>query len=75
MDLDLIFNGQDLIEDGDYIVLLTYGSGNEVKDEKGVPITAKHIGDNLFECRGEKGRSSYFAKMFLNRYAGKNFKR
>ena len=73
LDLDLIFYDQAPTEDGDYIVLLTDGSGNEVKDENGVPITAKYIGDNLFECRGEKGRSSYFAKMFLNRYAGKNF--
>ena len=58
MDLDLIFNGQDLIEDGDYIVLFTDDSGNEIKDENGVSITAKYIGNNLFECRGEKGRSS-----------------
>lgn len=72
LDLDLIFNGQNLIKDGDYIVLLTDGSGNEVKDENGVPITAKYIGDNFFECRGEKGRSSYFAKKYLNQYAGKN---
>ena len=54
MDLDLILNDQDHIEDGDYIVLLTDGSGNEVKEENGVPITAKYIGDNFFECRGEK---------------------
>jgi hypothetical protein len=52
--------------------LLTDGSGNEVKDENGVPITAKYIGDNFFECRGEKGRSSYFAKKYLNQYAGMN---
>lgn len=33
LDLDLIFKGQVPNEDGDYIVSLTDGSGNEVKDE------------------------------------------
>ena len=68
LDLDLIFND----EDREYIVILTDGSGNEVKDENGEAITAKYIGGNMFECRGESGRSSYFAKKYLNMYAGKN---
>ena len=69
LDLDLIFND----EDREFIVILTDGSGNEVKDENGEGITAKYIGGNMFECKGESGRSSYFAKKYLNMFAGKNF--
>ena len=68
LDLDLIFND----EDQEFIVILTDGSGNEVKDENGEVIAAKYIGGNMFECRGESGRSSYFAKKYLNMFAGKN---
>ena len=68
LDLDLIFND----EDREFIVILTDGSGNEVKDENGEVITAKYIGENMFKCREEQGRSSYFAKKYLNMYAGKN---
>ena len=68
LDLDLIFND----EDQEFIVILTDGSGNEVKDENGEAIAAKYIGGNMFECRGESGRSSYFAKKYLNMFAGKN---
>ena len=68
LDLDMIFND----EKREFIVILTDGSGNEVKDENGEAIAAKYIGGNMFECRGESGRSSYFAKKYLNMYAGKN---
>lgn len=68
LDLDLIFND----EDREFIVILTDGSGNEVKDANGEAITARYIGSNMFECRGESGRSSYFAKKYLNMYAGKS---
>ena len=68
LDLDLIFND----EDEEFVVILTDGSGIEVKDENGETITAKYIGGNMFECRNESGRSSYFAKKYLNMYAGKN---
>ena len=68
LDLDLIFND----EEREFIVILTDGSGNEVKDENGEAITARYIGGNMFECKEESGRSSYFAKKYLNMYAGKN---
>ena len=68
LDLDMIFND----EEREFFVILTDGSGNEVKDENGEVITAKYIGGNMFECKGEQGRSSYFAKKYLNMYAGKN---
>ncbi len=68
LDLDLIFND----EEQEFIVILTDGSGNEVKDENGEAITARYIGGNMFECKEESGRSSYFAKKYLNMYAGKN---
>ena len=54
------------------VILTSDGKTNVVIDEKGEIITAKYIGDNIFECRGEQGRSSYFAKKYLNMYAGKN---
>lgn len=72
LDLDMVFSEQTPDANGEFVVILTDGSGNEVKDENGEVISAKYIGGNMFECRGEQGRSSYFAKMYLNRYAGKN---
>ena len=72
LDLDLVFSEQTPDDNGDFVVILTDGSGNDVKDENGEVVSAKYIGGNMFECRGEQGRSSYFAKMYLNRYAGKN---
>jgi hypothetical protein len=69
LDLDLVFHDQDV----EYNVILTDGCGNEIKDNvTNEPITAKYIGGNMFECRGEEGRSSYFAKKYLNQYGGKN---
>lgn len=69
LDLDLVFPDEDV----EYTVILTDGCGNEIKDhETNEPITAKYIGGNMFECRGEEGRSSYFAKKYLNLYGGKN---
>lgn len=65
LDLDRI------LEIGDEVILTTDGSNNIVKDNIGKPITAKYIGGNRFECRGETGRSSYFAKKYLNDCAGK----
>lgn len=73
LNLDMIFNDQVPNEDGKFIVVLTDGSGNEVKDANNNLITAIYIGDNMFECRGERGSSSYLAKKYLNLYAGKNF--
>lgn len=72
LDLDLVFNEQTPNEDGEFIVKLTDGSGSVVHDNNGEEITARYIGGNMFECRGEKGRSSYFAKKYLNECAGKN---
>lgn len=72
LDLDLVFNELSPNEDGDFVVVLTDGLGNKVMDENGETITAKYIGGNTFECRDETGRSSYFAKTYLNKYAGKN---
>lgn len=66
LDLDRI------LEIGDEVILTTDGSRNIVKDSNGEPITAKYIGGNRFECGGETGRSSYFAKTYLNKYGGKN---
>lgn len=53
-------------------VKLTDGSGNEIQDENNETIVATYIGGNMFECRGETGRSSYLAKKYLNLYGGKN---
>ena len=72
LNLDMIFNDQVPNEDGKFIVVLTDGSGNEVKDANNNLITAIYIGNNVFECRGERGSSSYLAKEYLNKYAGKN---
>lgn len=66
LDLDRI------LEIGDEVILTKDGATNIVKDNNGEPITAKYIGGNRFECKGETGRSSYFAKTYLNQYAGKN---
>ena len=68
LDLDLIFNSDDTA----YIVKLTDGTGNYVTDENGETVEAVYLGGNMFECRGEQGRSSYFAKKYLNLYANKN---
>lgn len=73
LNLDMIFNDQVPNEDGKFIVVLTDGSGNEVKDANNNLITAIYIGNNVFECRGERGSSSYLAKEYLNMYAGKNY--
>ncbi len=67
LNLDLI------LSEGDEVILTEDGDNKVVIDENGEPITAKYKGSNKFECREEVGRSSYFAKMFLNKYAGKNF--
>ena len=73
LNLDLVFNEMTPDENGEFIVKLTDGTGNVVKTEEGEEITAKYIGGNMFECMGEPGSSSYFAKTYLNKYAGKNF--
>lgn len=69
LDLDLVFNNNELTpnENGEFIVELTDGSGNFVRDENGEKITAKYIGSNIFECREERGSSSYFAKKYLRK--------
>ena len=67
LDLDLVFNGQTPNEKGEFIVELTDGSGNFVQDENGEKITATYIGSNIFECREERGSSSYFAKKYLRK--------
>lgn len=72
LDLDLIFNEYKTDENVEIIVKLTDGSGNEIQDENNETIVAAYIGGNMFECRGETGRSSYFAKKYLNLYGGKN---
>lgn len=51
---------------------LTNGTGDVVVDEFGNPITAKYVGDNKFECRGEVKRSSPLALQYLNSCCGKN---
>ena len=67
LDLDLVFNEQTPNEKGEFIVELTDGSGNFVQDENGEKITATYIGSNIFECREERGSSSYFAKKYLRK--------
>ena len=61
-----------ILQVGDKVVLTSDGSNKVVKDENGEAIIASYLGDNVFECKGEKGRSSYFAKKFLNMYAEKS---
>jgi hypothetical protein len=63
-----------ILSEGDEVILTEDGDSKVVLDESGEPIKAKYIGSNKFECREETGRSSYFAKIFLNKYAGKDFK-
>ena len=65
LDLDLVFAE---IEDAE--VVLKNSKGEDVVDNEGMPVTAKYIGDNKFECRGDIGRSSSLAKKYLNDYAG-----
>lgn len=65
LDLDLI------LEIGAEVVL-TNGSGEIVQDEYGNAITAKYVGSNKFECRGEVKRSSPLALQYLNSCGGKN---
>ena len=67
LDLDLVFNEQIPNDNGEFIVELTDGSGNFVQDENGEKITATYIGSNIFECREERGSSSYFAKKYLKK--------
>lgn len=57
---------------GDEVLLTEDGAGKVVVDESGNPVKAKYLGSNKFECRGEIGRSSYFAKLYLNQCVGKN---
>jgi len=65
LDLDMI------LEEGIEVVL-TNGAGESVVDEYGNAITAKYIGNNKFECRGEVKRSSPLALQYLNSFGGKN---
>ena len=67
LDLDLVFNEQTPNDKGEFIVELTDGSGNFVQDENGEKITATYVGSNIFECREERGSSSYFAKKYLRK--------
>ena len=66
LDLDLI------LEVGSEVILTKDGASTVVVDNDGKFVTAEYIGGNRFSCRGEEGRSSYFAKKYLNQYAGKN---
>lgn len=61
-----------ILSEGDEVILTEDGDDKVVLDESGEPIKAKYIGSNKFECREEIGRSSYFAKIYLNKYANKN---
>ena len=72
LDLDLVFEDLQPNDDGEYIVTLTDGCGNNIQDENNLDVQAIYKGGNMFECRGEQGRSSYFAKKYLNMYGGKN---
>ena len=65
LDLDMI------LEEGAEVVL-TDGSGAIIEDENHEAIKAYYRGSNKFECMDEIGRSSYFAKKYLNMYGGKN---
>ena len=68
LDLDKIFEN-----DENAIVVLCNSKGEDVVDSAtGEIITAKYIGDNKFECRGEISRTSPLAKKYLNLYAGMN---
>lgn len=63
-----------ILSEGDEVILTEDGESKIVVDEHDDPVRAKYIGSNKFECKGEIGRSSYFAKIFLNQYAGKDVK-
>jgi hypothetical protein len=65
LDLNLI------LEEGAEVTL-TNGSGDVVVDESGNPITAKYVGNNKFDCKGEVKRSSPLALKYLNDLCGKN---
>ncbi|MBR5698602.1 MAG: hypothetical protein IKX44_08315 [Prevotella sp.] len=65
LNLDLI------LEVGAEVILTKDGSKTVVVDNIGDVVSATYIGGNRFECRGETGRSSYFAKKYLETYAGK----
>ena len=67
LDLDLVFAETENAE-----VVLKNSKGEDVVDDKGLPVTAKYIGDNKFVCRGDIARSSSLAKKYLNEYAGMN---
>ncbi|MBR6964437.1 MAG: hypothetical protein IKH86_12550 [Prevotella sp.] len=67
LDLDKVFEN-----DENAIIVLRNGKGEEVVDTFGEKITAKYIGDNKFECRGDISRTSPLAKKYLNQYAGMN---
>lgn len=68
LDLDLIF-----ADDPNAEIVLKNSKGEDVIDtETCEPITAKYIGDNKFECRGEIARTSPLAKKYLNQFAGMN---
>jgi len=60
-----------ILNEGDEVVL-TNGSGETIVDENGLPITAKYVGDNKFNCRDIIKRSSPLALDYLNKYGGKN---
>lgn len=66
LDLDLI------LDVGSEVILTKDGANNVVVDSEGNAVIAEYIGGNRFSCRGEEGRSSYFAKTYLNKYGGKN---
>jgi len=67
LDLDLVFENDD-----NPMIILKNSKGEEVVDADGETITAKYIGDNRFECRGEISRTSPLAKKYLNLFAGMN---
>ena len=68
LDLDQIFENDINAE-----IVLKNSKGEDVIDtETGQPITAKYIGDNKFDCRGEIARTSPLAKKYLNQFAGMN---
>lgn len=60
-----------ILNEGDEVVL-TNVSGETIIDERGLPITAKYVGNNKFNCRDEVKRSSPLALHYLNKYGGKN---
>ena len=69
LNLDDIFQ-----EDEDNEVILKNKAGEDVLDDLGMTITAKYIGGNKFECRGEVMRSSPLALKYLNEFANMKLK-